>query len=265
LSGEGFSADDLELLATLASQGAVSLENAKLIEQMKKEENIRTNLARYLSPQVVDRIIKHDVEVNLGGERKEVTVLFSDIRNFTTITEKLPPDQLVRILNEYFTKMAGLIFDNQGSVDKYIGDAIVAVYGSLIETTDHAEFAVKTAAAMMTAIAELNKRWQEIYNGFTMDIGIGINTGKAFLGNIGSPERMEFTVIGDMVNIAARLSCLAKPGQILLSKGTFSRLDQTTLQYLELPSCVLKGKSESIEVFECYHQRANDPFSPDRV
>jgi adenylate cyclase len=254
LSGDGYSVDDQELLTTLASQGAVSIGNAKLIEQMKKEENIRANLARYLSPQVVEQIIKHDVEVHLGGERKEVTVLFSDIRDFTAISEKMPPDQLVRILNEYFTEMAGIIFNNQGSVDKYIGDAIVAVYGSLIEIDNHAELAVKTATDMMTAIGVLNKRWQEVYNGFTMDIGIGINTGRAFLGNIGSPQRMEFTVIGDMVNVAARLSCLAKPGQILVSKRTFEHLDHGVLKYVELPPCTVKGKSESIEVFECVHK-----------
>jgi len=258
LSGDGYSADDQELLATLASQGAVSIANAKLVEKMRKEENIRTNLARYLSPQVVEQIIKHDVKVNLGGERKEVTVLFSDIRNFTTISEKLPPDRLVLILNEYFTEMAGIVFDNQGSVDKFIGDAIVAVYGSLIDTKDHAEKAVKTAIEMMTAIGALNKRWREVYNGFTMDIGIGINTGKAFLGNIGSPERMEFTVIGDMVNVAARLSGLAKPGQILVSKWTFEHIDQEALQYMELPPCVVKGKSETVEVFECFHKQKKD-------
>jgi class 3 adenylate cyclase len=258
LSGDGYSEDDQELLATLASQGAVSVGNAKLVEQMKKEENIRTNLARYLSPQVVEQVIKHDVEVNLGGERKEVTVLFSDIRNFTTISEKMPPDRLVRILNEYFTEMAGIIFDNQGSVDKFIGDAIVAVYGSLIDINNHAELAVKTAMDMMTAVGGLNKRWQEVYNGFTMDIGIGINTGRAFLGNIGSPQRMEFTVIGDMVNVAARLSGLAKPGQILVSKGTFEYLDREVLQYVELPPCVVKGKTETIEVFECFQKDIND-------
>jgi len=110
----------------------VAIENARLADQMKVEEAARTNLARYLSPQIVDQIIKKDVQVNLGGDRKVVTVLFSDIRNFTRITETLPPDQLVQLLNEYFTEMAKIIFENQGSLDKYIGDAIVAVFGSLM-------------------------------------------------------------------------------------------------------------------------------------
>jgi class 3 adenylate cyclase len=247
-SGHFYSREDVDLLNTLANHGAVAIENARLAEQMKKEETVRTNLARYLSPQIVDQIITHDVQVNLGGDRKVVTVLFSDIRNFTTITETRQPDQLVLILNEYFTEMARIIFENQGSLDKYIGDAIVAVFGSLITLENSAKNAVQAAIQMMKQMPVLNEKWMREY-GFSMDIGIGINTGEVFLGNIGSPERMEFTVIGDTVNVASRFSGLAQPRQILITQETLNFLGND-VSYKELPASLVKGKAEKLKVFE---------------
>jgi len=247
-SGHFFTSEDIELLQTLASHGAVAIESANLAEQMKKEEAVRTNLSRYLSPQIVDRIVQNNVQVNLGGDRKVVTVLFSDIRNFTTITESRPPDQLIQILNEYFTSMAETIFEQQGSLDKYIGDAIVAVFGSLIPLENPARKAVAAAVAMMNRLPDLNRRWEERF-GFSMNIGIGVNTGEVFLGNIGSPERMEFTVIGDAVNVASRFSGLAKPGQILVTKETLAHLG-ADFMVREHPPAEVKGKSGKLEVFE---------------
>ncbi len=177
-----------------------------------------------------------------------MSVLFSDIRNFTTITETRPPDQLVQILNEYFTEMAGIIFENQGSLDKYIGDAIVAVFGSLIPLENSARHAVTAAIEMMKRLPALNERWMREYE-FTMNIGIGINTGEVFLGNIGSPERMEFTVIGDTVNVASRFSGMARPGQILVTREALNYLGPD-IRYKELPPSEVKGKTGKLEVFE---------------
>ena len=140
---------------------------------------------------------------------KQVSVLFSDIRGFTTISETWPPDQLVTILNEYMTEMVAVVFENKGSIDKFVGDAIVAVFGSLVEVENHARHAVNAALGMRRRLDDLNIEWQERY-GVELSIGVGINTGEVFLGNIGSPERMEFTVIGDAVNVAARLEGLTK-------------------------------------------------------
>jgi len=247
-SGKYYRREDINLLKTLANQGAVAFENAKLADQMKTEETVRANLARYLSPQIVDQVIKKDVQVNLGGDKKVVTVLFSDIRNFTRITETLPPDQLIQLLNEYFTEMAKIIFEKKGSLDKYIGDAIVAVFGSLVPLENPAHTAVETAVQMMKQMVTLNERWKSQY-GFPMEMGIGINTGEVFLGNVGSPERMEFTVIGDTVNIASRFSGLALGGQILITKETLTGLGPG-IQYKELPPTEVKGKTEKLEVFE---------------
>jgi len=247
-SGKAYNREDIDLLRTLANQGAVAIENARLADQMRNEEAVRANLARYLSPQIVEQVIKKNVQVNLGGDRKVVTVLFSDIRNFTRISESLPPDKLVELLNEYFTEMARIIFENQGSLDKYIGDAIVAVFGSLIPLENPGRTAVQAAIQMMKELSSLNQKWKDQY-GFRMDIGIGINTGEVFLGNIGSPERMEFTVIGDTVNTASRFSDVAKAGQILVTKETLLNLGPE-IKYTELPPAEVKGKTGKLEVFE---------------
>ncbi len=247
-SGKMFTLEDLDLLRTMISQGAIALENAQLVAQMKRDLTIRNNLSRYLSPQIVDSIIKNNVSLDLGGERKVVTVLFSDIRNFTTISETMPPDRLVRILNEYFTEMAQIIFDNKGSLDKYIGDAIVAVFGSLIPVGNSALQAVRAAREMIQRLPALNAKWQEECS-FSMDIGIGVNTGDVFLGNIGSPERMEFTVIGDTVNVASRFSGLANGGEILFTRATMDALGRA-IPYQELPPATVKGKAQPLEVFQ---------------
>ena len=247
-SGQFFSKEDVELLTTMASHGAVSIENAKLAEQMKHEETVRTNLSRYLSPQIVEGIVKSDLQVNLGGDRKVVTVLFSDIRDFTRITENQPADKLVRMLNEYFTAMAEGIFAHQGSLDKYIGDAIVAVFGSLIPLEHPETQAVHAAVDMMHRLEKLNLEWQE-RGDFPMHMGIGICTGEVFLGNIGSVERMEFTVIGDTVNMASRLSGVARAGQIIVTEVVRSSLERG-FRTRELPPVQVKGKEGVHQVFE---------------
>jgi class 3 adenylate cyclase len=247
-SGRFYTSDDVELLGTLANQAAVAIETARLAQEMKKEELVRTNLSRYLSPQVVDRVVKDDVRLNLGGDRKEVVVLFSDIRNFTALTENRPPEHLVQILNSYFTEMAEIIFAHNGSLDKFVGDAMVSVFGSLIPLENKAESAVAAAREMMRRMPVLNERWQADF-GFRMEMGIGVNAGEVFLGNIGSPERMEFTVIGDTVNVASRLSGLARGGQILLT-GRVAGWLGGSVPLAALPPARVKGKTEPIEVFE---------------
>lgn len=253
-SGKFFTREDVELLETIANEGAVAIENARMVEQIKQDELVRTNLSRYLSPQVVEKVVNQDVSINLGGNRKKVTVLFADIRNFTSILETRPADQLVEILNSYFTEMAEVIFANNGSLDKYIGDAIVAVFGSLIEMDNPTQGAVNAAVRMQRKMPELNALWQKKY-GFGMEMGIGINSGEVFLGNIGSPERMEFTVIGDTVNVASRFSALAKGGQILLTRSALDELGTGSL-CSALPKEVIKGKAEKMEIFEVQYEIA---------
>lgn len=252
LSGDPYTSDDEELLSTLSNQGSVAIENSMLLEQMKKEEIMRANLSRYLSPHVVEQVIKNDMRLNMGGHRKAVTVLFSDIRDFTHISENYPPDKLVQILNEYFTEMGRVIFKHRGSLDKFIGDAIVAVFGSLIQLENPEQNAVETAVEMMKQVTALNEGWQDKY-GFEMQIGIGITAGEVFLGTVGAPQRMEFTVIGDTVNVAARLSGIAKGGQILITKEAQSALNSGIITN-ELPPAELKGKTDKTEIFEVLYK-----------
>jgi class 3 adenylate cyclase len=249
LLGEPYSGDDLELLGTLAAQGAVAVENTRLLERMKREEIARVNLTRYLSPHVVDQVLNNNLQVNLGGERKAVTVLFSDIRNFTTLAEACPPEQLVHFLNRYFTSMASCVFAAQGSIDKYIGDAIMAVFGSLVPLENTARSAVESAVRMMRLLAEHNEELRESGTWFPVQIGIGITSGEVFIGNIGSPERMEYTAIGDTVNVASRFSGLAAPGQILVDRDTLRSL-RGSFPHRELPLTSVRGKSGKVEVFE---------------
>jgi class 3 adenylate cyclase len=248
-SGKFYNREDINLLGTLTNQGSIAIENARLVDQMKHEEMVRTNLTRYLSPQFVDKVINDDMRVDLGGNRKRVTVLFSDIRDFTSITETRPPDQLVSVLNEYFTAMANCVFESQGTIDKYIGDAIMATFGSLVSLDNPAQNAVRAAKLMMEILPELNQEWEKEYEGFTVQIGVGITTGEVFLGNIGSPERMEYTVIGDTVNVASRFSGLAEAGQIIVGRETLEALGEE-FRYRVLPPAPVKGKSGRLEVFE---------------
>jgi adenylate cyclase len=246
---EPYSPDDQELLHTLARQGAVAMENAAYVERMRKDEIVRTNLSRYLSPQFVEKVVSHDMELNLGGERKMVTVLFSDIRDFTSITEARPPDQLVAVLNEYFTAMANCVFGNHGIIDKYIGDAIMVTFGSLVEVENPADSAVRAAIGMMQILPGLNEKWRKRFDGFDIQIGVGITTGEAFIGNIGSPERMEYTAIGDTVNVASRFSGIAKAGQIIVGSRTLQELENA-FRYKDHPPASVKGKSDKLEIFE---------------
>jgi adenylate cyclase len=145
--------------------------------------------------------------------------------------------------------MANCVFENQGTIDKYIGDAVMATFGGLVPLENSARSAVNAALRMMEILPELNERWQRDYDGFTVQIGVGITTGEVFLGNIGSPERMEYTVIGDTVNVASRFSGLAGAGQVIVGRETLDALG-VEFRYRALPPAIVKGKSGKIEIFE---------------
>jgi len=256
-SGHFFMGEDIDILTTLASQGAIAIENAKRAEILKDEEIVRSNLARYLSPQVVDNVMRQRMKVDLGGQRKLVTVLISDIRAFTDLVNTQHPDQLEKILNEYFTEMATIIFENKGSLDKYIGDAIVAVFGSLIPLQNPTVNAVDTSIRMVTRMADLNRKWAIVFNGFHMDIGVGIDTGEVFLGSVGSPDRMEFTVIGRAVNTAQLLSDIAQPDQILLTEDAVKAFGDVS-RLRELDPLPVAGYDEQLKIFEIVMAKNNE-------
>jgi adenylate cyclase len=243
-----FNNDDLELFVALAAQSAMAIDNVRLNKKMVDTEKKRANLSRFLSPTIVDEIMKTDVALELGGQKHVVTTLFCDIRGFTQIAERVPPKLMVDILNEHFSAMTQIIFHEKGTLDKYIGDEIMAVFGAPINDEDDALRAVRAALAIQAKNTELNE--QRAHEGRpVLHLGIGINTGEVIAGYIGSVMRMEFTVVGDHVNIARRLCDIAKPGQVVIG-GATHQLVSDKVDSCPLGNVMLAGKAIPVDVFE---------------
>lgn len=257
-SGHFYTREDIDLLSTLANSGAVAIENAKLVDQIKKEEIIRTNLSRYLSPQVVEDIIHKDVEVNLGGDRKTVTILFMDLIGFTSLSEKLQPEEVVSILNEYFTEMSKGIFKWQGTLDKFAGDQIMAFWGAPFPQPNHAELAVQCALDVSRRLDGLQKKWGEEGKP-VLNCGIGINTGEVLVGNIGvEGMKMDYTVIGDTVNLAARVEKITRQyeSRILITEFTYEHIRKSIesgmmsgVKFTDLAEVKVKGKEQGVRIY----------------
>ena len=216
-------------------------------ESEKRE--LRQAFQHYFSPQVLEAILKEPGKLKLGGERREITILFSDIRAFTALTENLPPQTLTHLLHEYFSEMTEAILATDGIVDKYIGDAIMAFWGAPIPQPDQADRAVTTAVDMLLRLKKLQKKWKK--DGYPeLDIGIGINLGVATVGNFGSTKRHDYTAIGDAVNSASRIEGLNKEynSNIIISESTRSQL---TLKFEteDLGEIQVAGKEKPIRVF----------------
>jgi adenylate cyclase len=210
----------------------------------------RAYLDLYVTRQVADRILNDPHAAELGGLRVDVSVLFSDIRGFTSMSEKMKPEEVVAILNEYFDRMVPVIMDGEGTLDKYVGDAIMGVWGAPIEQPDHARRAVRAGLGMLQELQELQVSWRE--RGLpAFDIGIGINSGEAVAGNIGSRKRAQYTVIGDTVNTASRLESLNKEMEthMIISEATY-HLVEDLVEVRLLPPVNVKGKAESLIVYE---------------
>lgn len=216
-------------------------------EQVIKETEIRHDLSRYLSADLVEGIVKGEMDLRLGGERKLITVMFADIVAFTPLAEKQPPEKVVALLNEVFTIMTEIIFRYGGTVDKFLGDCVMAVFGAPYSKGDDAISAVSAAEEMLQWLESGNARWRSEF-GVELQMGIGISTGEALAGNIGSQKRMEYTVIGDTVNIAARLETLARPGQILMTQETAEAVG-AVFDVSSLGEHSIVGRVEGIEVF----------------
>jgi len=243
-----FSKEELSIFSVIAAEAAIGFDNAQSHQELALRVVERKALERFLSSAIVERILASPDQIHLGGESQVATVLFSDIRGFTRMAEKMEPHQVVELLNEYFTEMTDLIFENGGTLDKYLGDGILAVFGAPIARPDDAARSVKTAIEMQRALVHLNQNWQARGQP-PLRVGIGVNTGQVTAGNIGSTKRMDYTVIGDAVNLASRLCAKAAGGQILVSESTHARLDPT-LPATKLKPVLVKGKEAPVEVYE---------------
>jgi len=243
-----FIAPDMKFLSGLASQSASSIEKAKLYKNIERETRLRSTFQRYLSPAVVDDIIQGGRELVLGGKVVECSILFSDICGFTAMTEKEKPETIVRLLNEYFSVMTQIMFKNNGTLDKFIGDSIMAIFGAPIPSPVSHLNAVVAAIEMQQSLVRLRAKWEA--EGLPIfRQRIGINTGWVVAGNIGSPDRMDYTVIGDTVNLASRMESNAKPMTTMISHYTYEKVKENVkVRPLELIH--VKGKTEVIRPYE---------------
>ena len=242
-----FGSDDLDFLIAFASIAAVAIENSQFSERLRQQIVVRSNFERFFAPSLAERIASSPDAVRLGGEKREIAVLFSDIRGFTALSETMKPDDTASLLTEYFTEMVECVFRNGGTLDKFIGDAVMAQWGAPIGTPDDADHAMAAALDMMRALDELNAKWRSEGKP-ELQIGIGINYGEAFAGNIGSERRLEFTVIGDTVNTASRLCSAADGGEILLTDDMRRALSSPP-QLEECRAIELKNKSQPVSIY----------------
>jgi adenylate cyclase len=218
-----FNSDDLDFLIAFSGVASVAIENGQLSDRIRHEALVLSNFQRYFSPDLAKTIAEHGEEVKLGGAKREVVILFSDIRGFTSMSEKMDPDDVAHLLREYFTEMVEIIFRHGGTLDKFIGDAIMALWGAPFSTEDDADKAMRAAIDMQRKLIELNEHWQQTGKP-PVQIGIGINAGQVFAGNIGSEQRLEYTVLGDAVNTASRLCSNAAKHEIMISELFYKRL-----------------------------------------
>jgi adenylate cyclase len=222
----------------------------KYVVEGREKRMVKKLFSRYVSKDVFNQLVANPSLAALGGSRRHMTVLFSDIRGFTTLSEKGSPEDVVTQLNQLFTRMVGVVFDHRGTVDKFVGDMIMALFGAPLDDEDHADHAVQTALAMIRALDDMNRRW-EAEGKARLGIGIGINTGDMVAGNIGSESIMSYTVIGDAVNLGARLESLNKDygTQIIISEATRVRL-KGRYDTHPLGDVIVKGKSRPVAIFE---------------
>lgn len=244
---EAFSDDDLQFLIAYAGIAAVAINKANYAERSRREALVRSNFERYFAPNVAAAIVSQQEDVELGGDKRPVTILFSDIRGFTTLSEGMTPDAIAHLLTEYFTEMVDILFEYGGTLDKFIGDAVMALWGAPIATDGDQERALEAAIAMQRGIAELNAKWQEEGRP-PIGVGIGVNHGDVFVGNIGSQRRLEYTVIGDAVNVASRLASKAGPGEIIISEPFYSLLASRP-DVEKIDEVALKGKADPMAVY----------------
>ncbi len=243
-----FSADHLEMISAVAAQTAVTVETVKAHKRLAREEVARANYSRFMPEYVVKQLLENPNSFRLGGVNQLVTVLFADIRGFTAFSEKEKPEKVVGLLNRYFSVMTDIIFEHGGTLDKYIGDGLMAIFGAPNATEEDALNAVKAAVTMQKRLVQLNTELSAEGYG-QISVGIGLHTGEATIGYIGSDKRSEYTAIGDTVNLASRLESNAKGGQILMSEAT-AAASGNLIPVNKLEPLTVKNRVQPVDVLE---------------
>ena len=247
IATNAFTEKDLQICAGMASQAAISIQNARLATRIEHETATRAQISRLVPPSVVEQVLAGDLVIEPGGRLAEITMLYSDIRGFTSMSEGSQPADIVNTLNEYFEVMVEVLFQYQGTLDKFVGDEIIGLFGAPIEIEDSIYKAVVCGIKMLEALAEFN-RTRQAENLPPIRIGIGINTGEVVTGMVGSSKSLQYTAIGDAMNVAARLVGQAKSGEIIISDVTYARV-KDRIEAMPLPAVKVKGKAEPLQIF----------------
>jgi adenylate cyclase len=254
ISTNAFGDKDLQLVTNIANQAALAIANATLARQIQRDAVARERFQRLLSPQVAQLVLEGKVEVKQGGVSTEATMFFSDIRGFTSMSEGMNAEDIVAMLNDYFERMVEVIFKYEGTLDKFVGDEIMALFGAPVSHPDDPIRCVRASLVMIESLREFNtERAAAGKNGF--EIGIGINTGKVVAGYLGSSKAMQYTVIGAPVNLAARLCSQAKGMQIVISEPTWLRV-RDYFEVRELEPVKPKGIAQPVRIFEVLREKA---------
>jgi adenylate cyclase len=248
-----FTPDDLELISAVASQTAVAVENVRAHERLAREEVARANYGRFLPEYVVRQMLENPESFKLGGVNQNITVLFADIRGFTRLSEHAQPEKVVHLLNKYFSAMTDIIFAHGGTLDKYLGDGLMALFGAPTATPDDATNALNAAVAMQRRVFGMNEDLKA--EGLPeVAIGIGLHTGEAVVGYIGSERRSEYTAIGDTVNTASRLESNSLGGQILLSDAA-AQAAKSRFPLIPREPIAVKNRVQPVPLFEVQWQQ----------
>lgn len=253
-----FKPDDLELISAVAAQTAIAVENARAHERLAREEVARANYSRFLPEYVVKQMLENPESFKLGGTSQNITILFADIRGFTRISEHAPPEKIVSLLNRYFSAMTEIIFAHGGTLDKYLGDGLMALFGAPTATPDDASNALNAAVAMQRRLLGINRELRD--EGFPeIGVGMGLHTGEAIIGYIGSDRRSEYTAIGDTVNTSSRLESNARGGEILISDAT-AKAAHSRYKLKAREPITVKNRQQPVNLWEVDWQRASGSF-----
>jgi len=262
IATNAFTEKDLQLFQNVANQASIAIQNSLFAKKLEQEAITRDKFQRLLSPQIAQQVLDGKVDIAKGGEARQTTVLFSDIRGFTSMSEDESPQIIVDMLNEYFELMVDVVFKYEGTLDKFVGDEIMALFGAPVGHSDDPKRAVRTALEMMEVLGQLNHE-RRGRGDPEIKIGIGINSGEVVAGYLGSSKALEYTVIGDTVNTGARLCSVAKAGEVIISHNTYQHLGDT-FECIELPPVNVKGKSQALRIYNVVGERKSG-FSTERT
>jgi adenylate cyclase len=247
IATNAFTDKDLQVFTGIASQAAVAIQNARLAKKIEQEAQTRVQFQRLIPPNIVEQVVAGELVIERGGKLHEVTMLYSDIRGFTAMSEKRSPEEIVSMLNEYFEVMVDILFKHEGTLDKFVGDEIIGLFGAPIDIPDAPFKAVLCALEMQKALREFN-RTRAAENHEPIRVGMGVNTGLVVTGAIGSSKALQYTAIGDPMNTASRLCNQAKAGEIIISETTMGKI-KDRVESINLPPVEVKGKTGKLPIF----------------